>query len=89
MKIEAMTPASEKGSLMPANPAAAPNAIMTMKASGTSSAAAGLRADRKAAHMPAPIIARMWSGPVRGCRKPDSTWPGMGKGRRSQCQIQS
>src|SRR5438045_6946508 len=51
MKTEAITPASEKGSFMPANPAAAPNAIMVMNASGTRKAADGLRVARKAAFL--------------------------------------
>src|SRR5438874_2502324 len=39
---EARTPASEKGKLMPANPAAAPAAIMAMMAAGAAAGFAGI-----------------------------------------------
>src|SRR5262249_35429827 len=73
---DARIPASTRGSFMPAKPAAAPTAIIARKAPGTATAIVGLRPAKRAAHRPTPAIARRWSRPLNGCRKPEASWPG-------------
>ena len=65
-----------KDSFMPEKPAAAPMAIIARKADGTATAITGLRPAKRAAHRPTPTIASIWSRPVKGCRKPEASWPG-------------